>query len=222
MMKLMNSLNFGIMINKIEIDLTYKCNLSCNNCDRLCDKIKDDTIISLDTINRFIEETNKTNMIWKSIRLLGGEPTLHPTFLEILEMLDDYFSKYSQQTCCKVVSNNINDVPKNWKLHKSKRKIIFDNICDAPIDSDIQYDYSKGCWISTTCGLGLSPDGFYYSCAVAGSMERFIKHRFNIDTFNIDFSKYYQYYCPYCGHFTKSKSNKISNFWRMKLNDMSL
>ena len=65
-------------LHKIEIDITEKCNLSCKSCVRGCDNFKSDVMISLDKIQRFVDESIELNYQWERIGIMGGEPTLHP------------------------------------------------------------------------------------------------------------------------------------------------
>lgn len=77
------------MNNKFEIDVTYDCNLSCKWCNRLCGTkfrpLKNN--ISIEKFQKIITliEPNINNQA--AVRILGGEPTLHPKIFEILDLL---------------------------------------------------------------------------------------------------------------------------------------
>ena len=65
--------------------LTYRCNLNCSYCFANEFVNKDNTDISFENFTKAIEFlTNESNV---KIGLIGGEPTIHPKFLEILESL---------------------------------------------------------------------------------------------------------------------------------------
>lgn len=74
----------------IELDLTYRCNLQCRNCNRSCTQAPSRCDMPVAAIAAFIRESVATGRSWERIRLLGGEPTLHPDFTSIIKMLMDY------------------------------------------------------------------------------------------------------------------------------------
>ncbi len=63
-----------------EIDITYRCNLKCFNCNRSCTQAPSRTDMPIATIAGFIEQSLDQGVRWKRIRLLGGEPTLQAHF----------------------------------------------------------------------------------------------------------------------------------------------
>jgi len=67
-------------LSMIEIDITYACNLRCYNCNRSCTQAPTVERMTVDQIKKFVEESKASNLQWKRIRILGGEPTLHPDF----------------------------------------------------------------------------------------------------------------------------------------------
>ena len=77
---------------KIEIDITWQCNLTCFDCNRCLGEAPTADRMELSQIESFLSETIKKNYKWDVIRLVGGEPTLHPDFLEII----DRFVKYKR------------------------------------------------------------------------------------------------------------------------------
>lgn len=92
----------------IEIDITYRCNLNCYNCNRSVRQAPEALDISISQIVAFVEESIDKKIKWKRIRVLGGEPTLHPHFLEIIENLGKYI-KFHADCEIQVVSNGYGD-----------------------------------------------------------------------------------------------------------------
>jgi len=43
--------------------------------------------MSVEQIQKFINESVDNNVKWERIRVMGGEPTLHPDIFEILNLL---------------------------------------------------------------------------------------------------------------------------------------
>lgn len=175
---------YRVAVDLIEIDLTYLCNLRCNNCNRSSAQAPEALHIDLDVIRQFVDESFAQGRIWARIRLLGGEPTLHPQFMAIIEELSRYQARYPAVSI-QVVTNGhgqkvqtiIDSLPRTVYVENSQKngeiQPSFGPFNLAPQDS-FSYthaDYRNGCSIAETCGLGLTPQG-YYPCAVAGGIDR--------------------------------------------------
>lgn len=175
---------YRVASNLIEIDLTYLCNLKCNNCNRSSAQAPAAIHIELDVIRQFVNDSLDQGRSWARIRLLGGEPTLHPQFMEIMQELLRYKAQHPT-TSIQVVTNGygrkvqavIKSLPRFIYIENSSKsgnvQPGFGPFNLAPQDSKIYSgaDYRNGCSIASTCGLGLTPQG-YYPCAVAGGIDR--------------------------------------------------
>ena len=73
-----------------EIDITYKCNLKCINCNRSCTQAPSDLEMPVAKIEKFIKQSIEKQFEWERIRILGGEPTLHSRIFDIIGLLIDY------------------------------------------------------------------------------------------------------------------------------------
>lgn len=177
-------------LNKIEIDITYDCNFKCLSCNRSCTQApsKND-YMTVEQIKKFIEENIELNKKWELINILGGEPTLHPDFFTIVNLiLNEYILKFSPQTVLQITSNGyspetrekLDKLPKlkdiaidKYSFKNTKKVEYFTQFNLAPVDTE-EYrdkDFSKGCWVTSYCGIGLNKYG-YYPCGVAGAMDR--------------------------------------------------
>ena len=78
--------------NVIAIDLTMECNNRCFNCEASCRQAPSNEIMTVDQIKKFVDEAIKLDYRWDAIKLRGGEPTLHPKILEIIEIFKKYKS----------------------------------------------------------------------------------------------------------------------------------
>lgn len=202
--------------DKIEIDLTYECNLNCYGCNRSCRQAPEKMHIHLDQISNFIEDSLKRKIYWKRIRLLGGEPTLHPDFEEILYMFSKYKSVYPR-TRLEVTTNgfgrkvkrNIIRIPPFFHVENTSKTSAhqegFYAFNMAPVD-DKRYkklDFSNGCSNIEDCGIGLTPNG-YYPCTLAGGIDRILgldlgrKEIPHIDDNMLDLL---EEFCRMCGRF---------------------
>ena len=218
-------------LNQIEIDITYECNLKCINCNRSSTQAPIKEGMSVEQIKTFVLESIELNKKWKLINLLGGEPSIHKDFLEIVNLiLNEYIIKHSPNTILQVTSNGygelvqerLSSLPKHKNLiidyasFKDERIVpYFSPFNDAPIDKSDgnEKEYNKGCWITSYCGIGLNQLG-YYPCGVAGGIDRVFKLNLGVQSLkNVDISiaKYLDTFCRFCGNFSDYEKN-FGNF----------
>ena len=171
--------------NRIEIDITYKCNLRCLNCNRSINTAPSSLSMTIKQIQEFIEDSVTVNKKWRSIRILGGEPTLHPNFRDIITLLREYRKQHNPGCSIEVVSNGHGNavleqlewLPNDIFIENTSKKgnitPYFRPFSTAPID-DQRYkfaDYRNGCQVISSCGIGLGPTG-YFQCTVAAGIDR--------------------------------------------------
>jgi len=218
-------------LNQIEIDITYECNLKCINCNRSSTQAPIKEGMSIGQIENFIRESIELNKKWKLINLLGGEPSIHKDFLEIVNLiLNEYIIKHSTETILQVTSNGYGELVQERlsKLPKHSNMIIdyasfkdnrivpyFSPFNEAPIDKPegSKKEYSKGCWVTSYCGIGLNQLG-YYPCGVAGGIDRIFKLNLGVQSLkNVDESiaNYFDTFCRFCGNFSDYEKN-FGNF----------
>lgn len=216
---------------RIEIDINYLCNLKCANCNRSCSQAPSSDRMTVRQIQKFIAESKKNKIQWERIRILGGEPTLHPDIFEIVSELLVYKRENSTNTQVVLITNGygkkvneiLKKIPQEVEIDntgKTSSESFFEPFNLAPKD-DIKYkyaDYTNGCWHCAGCGMGLTPYG-YYMCAVAGGIDRmlgFNQGRKKLPEIEDDMEDLLNLFCKYCGHFKYSKptkEQKISISW---------
>jgi hypothetical protein len=204
---------------KIEIIMTDKCNLHCFNCDMSCTQAISETHMSLDQIAKFVDESIALNWKWQRMRLLGGEPTLHPEFFKIIAELKKYKEIYP---LCKIelVTNGFGDevnrvlaeLPSWVCVENSNKKSKAQTFCSfnlAPIDLD-EYknkDFSIGCSVLENCGIALSQSGFY-PCSCASGIDRIFGFDIGIKELrrvsSRKLGRYLRTFCRYCGHYKRN------------------
>jgi Radical SAM superfamily/4Fe-4S single cluster domain len=220
----------------IEIDITYRCQLGCFNCNQSLGQgqAPSNEEMTVEQIKKFVQESQNNQVKWKRIHVLGGEPTLHPHFLEILSVLLEYKQNYSPDTSIEVVSNGYgertneilkkvpNQITVNNTLKKSKEQF-FKPFNKAPKDSIFHKytDYSNGCYVTQKCGTGLTPYG-YYPCTVAGGIDRifgFDKGRKVLPSQEDSMIDLLQTFCQLCGMFKcntiGSNDTVLSSTWNL-------
>lgn len=202
----------------IEIDITYRCNLRCYNCDRSCTQAPENLDMTLVQLGRFIEESKRKR--WRRVRIVGGEPLLHPDIEEIFLILIE-FKKENKNTLIEIVTNGYGDRVRNVmnkipnaiflkntnKIGRFQRKFEAFNCAPKDYFASFFIDYSNACWITEECGLGLNPYG-YYQCGVASSIDRVIGLDIGLKelpTNQLQLISLKKQLCPYCGHFFSRK-----------------
>lgn len=200
----------------IEIDITYHCNLRCLNCNRSCSQAPEEMHISLDRIRSFVDESIALKHYWERIRVLGGEPTLHPQFYDIVQCLLHY-RKWNPDCLIEIVTNGygknvqtaLERLPKDIWIENSKKtdrvQEDFGPFNLAPCDDlyRFQIDYRNGCAIMEECGMGLTPMG-YYPCAISGGIDRIANWNVgyeNIPDTEDDMLGLLEKSCSLCGRF---------------------
>jgi len=198
----------------IEIDITYRCDLKCLNCDRSCRQAEAECDMSLRHILKFVEESEAEGYEWNRIRIMGGEPLLHPDIGEIMKIFS-YYGKRHPNTLIELFTNgiekNVPSVPDNIEMHNTRKADIYNEKFEpynlAPVDLNVTADYRKGCWITSYCGMGLNIYG-YYPCAAGAAVDRVFG--FDIGSSCISkaaerFEEQKDRLCRYCGHFLSRK-----------------
>jgi hypothetical protein len=172
--------------------------------------------MSLQQIKKFVDESLALNWKWRKIRLLGGEPTLHPQFFEALSIIKIYKDRFPD-TIIEIVTNGFGEKVKNtlskvppWVsiVDTSKKSPIQDfftyNIASVDLPKYKSSDFNKACSITECCGLGLTNYG-YYLCGAGGAVDRVFG--FDIGIKNLaqvnqeSLWKQRGVLCRYCGHF---------------------
>jgi len=157
----------------IDIDITTKCNLTCSNCSRFSNLTTTWTEMGVGEVKKFIVD----NMLFGktlTVKVIGGEPTIHPHIDTIIRLLHMHFHVV-------LVTNGVKDYtpPVDICIEDSAKWVgispEFHATCDAPCD-DLEFDtedYSFGCDNATSCGFVYTQDG-YYPCTIAGSIDRML------------------------------------------------
>jgi hypothetical protein len=217
----------------IEIDITYKCNLNCLNCNRSCTQMPSRLEMPVATIETFIAQTLERRIPWKRIRILGGEPTLHSRFFDIVDLLIDYRRVHNPAVRLVVGTNFygrrvrriLRQLPPSISIKstlKTSPTNLFKPFNVAPVDTRYNRfsDYTCACRIIAECGLGLTPSG-YYLCAVAGGIDRILGYQLGRPTLpeaSDTFEDQSAAFCPLCGHFGfqwPTRKPRISKTWRL-------
>lgn len=223
----------------LEIAVTYVCNVRCANCCTLSTQAKTTRSedISLDQIKKFLAESVAAGHLWKWIKLHGGEPTIHPQFIEICQVLAEYRDEHNPGVRLSVCSNGSNPekVDQALKLgfdpqvsvkiginrDASGNMIPYIPVNESP--KDIGRIAPSGCYIASDCGIALNNSGFWPCAPCAGAARVFeyeapVKH---VADLTVDRLKQLYTHCDHCGFALtdrpRSTTQVTSKTWEEKL-----
>lgn len=210
----------------IGIALTYECNLRCFNCDESSAQVPADTQMTVEQIQRFVDESAAANYRWDLMEIAGGEPTLHKDFFAILDILRDYRQRYSPRTRIKVLTNGAGDrvtalaarIPADVEVQNSdkggRRQIELKhatfNVTPEEVEAYKNVDYRNACEYTHRCGTGLGPTG-YYHCPVAVGMDRVFEWnigRQSLPSLDDSMEDLADRFCRKCGYFLRQSEYK--------------
>jgi hypothetical protein len=168
-------------------------------------------------IQAFLDESVTRGKKWKRLSILGGEPTLHPEFAAIMELIVAYRDRHWPNAMVQLTTNGYGDVvlaklaqvPASVKVINTAKtgdvQPEFDtfNVAPADLPSYAATDFANGCSVLKECGMGLTPFG-YYPCAIMGGIDRifgFGKGRTSLPDDSDDMLEEVRQFCRLCGHF---------------------
>ena len=201
----MDQLNRNDVIKNVVLEITLECNLTCANCNRLVGiSTPENSFMTIDQIDLFIQQTISRGRKLDHIWIMGGEPLIHPKFLEIYKRLKErLLGSYVEEII--LVTTGTLPIPKEVdkidvgfgdRLEFPKEHV---NILKSP--KDLGYDDIKNCNSSIECGIVVNAFG-YFPCGTGCSLIRLfnyqeeIQYDFPVTLSLWDFNKI----CPHCAH----------------------
>jgi hypothetical protein len=226
--------------NVVQMDITYDCNLKCTRCGRQCAQAPSKDRITVDQVRKFVEESVAQDRKWRMLRMMGGEPSLHPELDQILDLLRHYRDTHSPATILRLETNGFGPrvqerlaaVPDDVVVLNSGKKTRQDpefvQFNAAPVDFKQMrvFDYVNGCPNKSMCGLGFTPYG-YYVCGSAGGIDRVFGFDVGSKTLPARgdmLNEQTRKLCAFCGFFWSSinlrinmSAEELSPSWRRAL-----
>ena len=169
----------------IHIEITNACNLECSNCTRFVGHHKHPYFMDVET---FVKAANSLKYFPGMVGIMGGEPTLHPDFQEILTVFRDIIPEDYRRG---LWTNGF-----KYPLHKEAieetflpHNIVYNdhnpNVPDyhQPLliaSKDVVPDYEErkalidNCWVQRRWSASITPKGAFF-CEVAAAQD----HLFN-------------------------------------------
>jgi hypothetical protein len=165
---------------KAEWHLTYHCTLACRPCSRACFLAQPHTgNMTVDDAREFIAQATALN--WNpGIILIGGEPTLHPQFLEFNDLAVNFshqvksyvqvysngFTEHSRELCVAAERKGASIFRDEWKKDSrtgNEKGPEWDKFMYvSPLDAGITFEEHGPCYChsSKICGVGVDRTGY--------------------------------------------------------------
>lgn len=172
--------------------------------------------MSVAQVRAFIDESRRAGTRWRKVRLVGGEPTTHPDFAAIVEMLRAWRDEggvveiqVATNGYGEAVQRALAALPSDITVDNSAKsgneQPHFGDFNVAPRDLSefARADFRNACWVAEGCGMGLTPYG-YYPCAVAGGIDRVLGlglGRASLPSSDDDMGHELASLCQWCGRF---------------------
>jgi hypothetical protein len=166
----------------MELQIILACNWRCVACDQgsqfsSFDFVKKGTM-TMEQIQHFIDEMKSKNAYIGRIRVMGGEPTVHPKFDSIMRLLHESLVKTKHVARLEIVSNGsrpeiLKTVRSIAKVRTSGERVKNEthvaNLVQTPISLGYQGTVCSAPW---HCGFSLNAYG-YFPCSSGAGIARF-------------------------------------------------
>ena len=210
--------------NAAEWHITYRCDLACTNCNRLCFLPPTTPDMTLEDARDFVRQAKDLN--WSpELAILGGEPTLHHDLFELLAIANELspgrvtvwsngFRADARRQLDRIRSEGLAQIcegtlkPAGSIIHPQNDFFI------APIDFNVPE--RTPCHLHCRSGCGVSVDsGGYTLCPLGGAIDSVLDTKLRTrrlaDLFDPVFAQYQtRALCRLCGHELHIDSLRIS------------
>ena len=230
-------------MNWLELDITYVCGMDCVNCNRMTSIApgRPEENVTIEQIEKLIEESIRLQYPWKAWFLVGGEPTTHPDLDAIISRIGEYRDTHNRSLDLTLATHGHGEhtrrrlaevttaFPFLHVLNSHKQGNTHPDFvapCVAMVDLDPAWAAThrfEGCSVSGHCGLSLNYKGFF-PCAVAGAIDRIFRLNQAIqdldDVSEAAIVEKYQVFCRYCGYYRPIRENSqtlLSPTWQEAL-----
>ncbi len=201
----------------IQIEVTNKCHLSCAHCTRHVGHHKKPYVMDIEFIEKAIDSLEGYE---GNIGLMGGEPAIHPQFLEILDLYekkvpdkdrrelwtagfkwDEYKKRIHEVFHERLIAFNDHSNPKEgW--HQPLLIAIEEVIKDRAL----MWKMIENCWVQLRWSASITPKGAFF-CEVAAAQDHLFngpggwpveKGWWQRTPEDADFRQQMEEYCPRC------------------------
>ena len=222
-------------VKNIQLEITYRCNKLCRKCNRYCNLKKlpflKNTDMSIEQIEKLINQIKQKNICLNRIEIMGGEPFLHPRLKDFISLLFYKLMIPGNVLSIEIVTNGIIDPSDALKDCRSDPHIdkAFDEgrivvsasppdaektfmyALSAPVDLGFKWnecDWPRDIGISLNI-YGYWPGGACGSIALLLGMAEYAKYDFPVK-FRETWPNLKEDLCKYCVVGCKELVHKIS------------
>lgn len=122
----------------IQIDVTNACIHNCSNCTRFCGHHKKPFFMAVDTFKKAVDSMEG---YVGTVSIMGGEPTLHPQFEELISYLGSKYPREKKDTPLKYPQKSFMDT-----IHEVEMDNIFLYPCSSDPSGTRQTIHGPGLW----------------------------------------------------------------------------
>jgi len=233
---------YEALLNKeVQLFITNVCNLSCGGCHQMCGYIPKDKLFftPLEDIEWMIDIIIDNSLVKRRIGIFGGEPTLHPKFNELVDIMASKSFKFTVFTNGRLKEYK---KPKNvvYRINtKEDPNRLFTQTWNAPKDFYKVEDHAwyfrelaqKYCFIWNNC-RGLVYNKKAYACVTFATIDILTgeDHGWEMkkgeDVFVRTFEEIEcqaKHYCYRCGHcMKKTEFQKIGDATKVSPTNLDL
>jgi len=165
-----------------ELHITYRCDLACINCNRLCEAPPTTPDMTLDDAVNFVDQCEQIKFKPKII-LIGGEPTLHEEFWSFIPIVKRYstevilisnqYSERAKEICRICRDENILTVIDEGSPKPRGSEIFDESVSLSPKDFGLEKCPPGSCpWHANAGACGISIDHHGYTiCPCGGAID---------------------------------------------------
>ena len=167
-------------MNTIHIEITNACDLECSNCTRFVGHHRKPFFMDVETVEKALRSLEGFR---GNIGIMGGEPTIHPRFLDICRLVQKLVPNKEQRALWTngLKYQEYKDVIEETFLID---KIIYnDHLDDTEVhqplliaakdvveDKDLMWELIDKCWINDRWAASITPKGGFF-CEVAAAQD---------------------------------------------------
>ncbi len=185
---------------------TYRCNAKCQHCNRLLGAVPwPDSDMTVEDVKLGWKRIQERSVAVQKVRVSGGEPLLHPDFVELMEAINATWNRrYTRQRRTCVFTNGSLPLPprREWRYNLSgtgpdKTESLKPPMI-SPSDLGMPFNRRPGgfCQRQFGCGRLFDAHGFSF-CFLAGPVGRML----GIDTYHaypaLDMEEEICGHCPF-------------------------
>ncbi len=163
---------------RIEIEVTNACENECTNCSRFVGHYRQTYFMKLEQVEKAIDSLIDFP---GGIGIMGGEPLMHPHFLEICNIMRQKVSperRYLHTSGCnwnmysqvvrKTFGENVSFNNHSDKTQKHHPMLI--SISDVIDDQELIRQLVDDCWVNRRWCASINPKGSFF-CEIAAAMD---------------------------------------------------